>query len=530
MSTSTGCMLGWYDGNGYSGTNGLQAMETLLGTRFSIVRIYHSPTDWGTVSNQVATAVNDGRLVMASHKPPKVANAWLKTANGDYDTQITALVNSYKALAPAEVIVIYYHEPYGNSSSGHQTPSMGKPSDFAAAFRRFSKAFSDAGADNVKIGYCEVDSRATATTDVCYPGDDVIDVLCHDVYNWGTYDGHTWKDPSTLFPPFVALAKAAGKPVIFGEVGCHPAEGAHTRTQWLTDLAAYLKTGDAAAYIIGFCYYHVDAHDPSNPHYWRFAQGSTADGVSTFTTRFSQDPYFLTQPIAVSLRKAAPPAQVPPSTIKKGGGIPSNIGFGTATVTMTAGPITITSAGAIPAPGDYISPEESAGLDFGSPVVSFSSPEPGLEGDFFFEPPTVDDVPPVPADWLPIPALPGGRPERRLFAHFKSRARGRTVILLKNGTAFVTDYPVQQVPGWQGVGDPFTESGLAGYSYTEIARVFLGGHVDIVNSAEADLLTAAGFGAGLTPIPDPSPRTLRWGALAGGTWADFATNYSTWGA
>lgn len=500
MSTSTGCMLGWYDGNGYSGTNGLQAMETLLGTHFSIVRIYHTPTQWGSVSNQVATAVNDGRLVMASHKPPKVANAWIKTANGDYDTEITGLVNYYKALSPAEVIVIYFHEPYGNSSSGHSTPVMGKPSDFAAAFRRFSKAFSDAGADNVKIGYCEVDSRATATPDVCYPGDDAIDVLCHDFYNWGTYDGHSWKDPSTLLAPPVALAKASGKPLIFGEIGCHPAEGGHTRTQWLTDLAVYLKTGDAAAYIIGFCYYHVDAHDPANPHYWRFAQGSTADGVATFTTRFSQDPYFLTQPIAVSLRKAPPTVVVPPTLVKKGGGIPSNIGFGHATVTLDSGPITITSAGAIPAPGDFISPEESAGLDFGTAVVTFSDPpEPGV-GPYTFEPPIVYDVPRVLPETFGVPF--------RLMRHYSNLPRGQSVLLI--GGHYVTrDNPTM---------DDLAAAGDEGIGF------FMGGHIYVVSTAVGNQLIADGYTVGtVTP-----PRRTTWNDLRATRWSELVT--TTWGA
>lgn len=529
MSASTGCMLGWYDGNGYSGTNGLQDMETLLGTRFAVVRVYNQW--WPDVSGVVTTATNDGRLVMSSHKAPKNAGSWIEIARGDHDSAITSMVNFYKAFAPEEVIFVFHHEPHGHSSDeGSKTPVYGKMSDFVQAYRRIAKAFHDAAATNVRLGYCAVDSDANNYPhDPGYPGDDVVDVLCHDVYNWGGYPGFSaWKDPTALYTEFVAIAKAAKKPVIFGEIGCHPDIGVHDRGQWLQDLAAFLKTGDAASYILGFCYYHVDNHNGSG-HYWRFAQGSTADAAADFTTKFSQDSAFLTRPIAVSLRKAAPPAEVPPTAVQSGGGIPSNIGFGAATVTLDSGPITVLSVGAIPAPADYQDPEESPGLDFGVLTVTFSSPEPGLEGDFFFEPPTVDDVGPVPADWLPIPALPRGRPEQRLFAHMKSRARGRTVILLKTGDAFATDYPVQQVPPWQETGDPFTESGLAGYPYTDIARVFLGGHVDIVNSDEATLLTAAGFGDGLTPIPAPPPRQLHWGALADDTWLNFFNNYGTWG-
>lgn len=121
---------------------------------------------------------------------------------------------------------------------------------------------------------------------------------------------------------------------------------------------------------------------------------------------------------------------------------------------------------------------------------------------YTFETPTVDDVPPVPGDWLPIPPFPGGTPEQRLFSHFKNRARGHTIILLKTGDAVQIDYPVQQVPAWQEVGDPFTETGLAGYSYTDIARVFLGGHVSVIDEDEAVLLTVAGYGAGIAPSFD----------------------------
>lgn len=806
-STNTGCMIGWYDGNGYSGTNGLQDMETLLQTKFSVVRIYN---DWTTIPGSIQTAIDDGRLILSSHKPPKAANSWIDIAAGNQDSEINALVSYYKGLAPTPVIFVFHHEPHDSSSDvGHNKVSYGKQSDFVAAFRRIAKAFRDANAVNVYLGYCAIDSHADDYPhDACYPGDDVVDLLCHDVYNWGGYPGFSaWKDPSTLFAPFVAIAKAVKKPWVMGEVACHPDASPHDRGQWLADFATYLKTGDAATYVLGFCYYHVDNHNNSG-HYWRFAQGSTADGRQEFIDSFS-DSHFLSTPIAPSLTQAvAPPPSnpnnpTPPSVVgsiwsrlttvdgvtitegsglassPKGGawcirdsgnpaslywmtqttrgtlaahevavtgatngdwedcfysvesgtayvyihdnrdgnstgalprrlyrvvepatpsaasavaltatyywsfpgtassstcgsqqnceavfifkgtiyavqktdaseaevyqlatpgamstnsaaptmgvkvgtigchcpsafslsadgtqvltvehghtkifrgkgdtiaslltgknslifsdqpggsgegadwfpyqssdflvvsedkqtfdydvsvgtvttsGIPSNIGFGTGTVTLDSGPITLSSVGAITAPGDYEDPEESPGLDFGTLTATFSSPPtPGLEGSFFFEPPTVDDVPPVPSDWLPIPALPGGRPERRLFAHFKNRARGRTVILLKTGAAFATDYPVQMVPAWQDQGDPFTESGLAGYPYSQIARVFLGGHIDIVDAAEATLLTAAGFGAGLTPIPEPPPANLRWGALAGGTWSDFATNYSTWG-
>lgn len=132
-----------------------------------------------------------------------------------------------------------------------------------------------------------------------------------------------------------------------------------------------------------------------------------------------------------------------------------------------------------------------------------------------FSPPVVDDVGPVPADWVPVPPIPYGKPAQRLFAHMKSRARGRTVLLLKAGGCAIFDYPVQQVPPWQGEGDPFTETGIGGYAYTDIDRVFLGGHIYYVTDAEATRLINCGYGGGIT--------YGTWGSLSSRSWGSLNT-------
>lgn len=835
VPTATGCMLGWYDDNSYSGANGLKAMESLLQTHFSVARIYCTPRpsvtdpsvwDWNpdqTSAPDLRTVLGDNRLALISHKPPKHDNAWIEITRGDYDSYIRQMVAYYKALAPTKIVVVFHHEPHGHSSDeGRKSPVYGTIADFKKAFRHIAKFFKDANADNVYMGYTAIDSDATNyPNDPGYPGDDMVDVLCHDTYNWGGYQPGPWRDPIDIFPDFVTIAKAVNKPIIFGEIGCHPDIGAHDRGQWLRDMAAYLKTGDAATYILGYCYYHVDNHvDSQHPNgtqrYFRFAQGPTADAAADFVEAFSQDAHFLDVPIAPSLQttddggggtggggggtddSGTPPSvegvhwdrlstaggvQSPygeisglasspkggvwgirdsenPATLNwltqtsrgnftvhdvpvtgaingdwedcfysvEGGtayvyihdnrdgngpgsharrlykvtepanpgaaasaaiaatyywffpgtassatcggkqnceavfifkgviyavqktdadeaevyrlgapgslstveanptigvkvgtighhcpsafsvsadgtaaitvshgltkvwrgegdtidslltgrntlvytdspggngegadwfpyqsgdflvvaedrstfdynvdsgfittsGIPSKTKFGTGTAaTLDAGPITIFNAGAIFAPGDFDDgdPDAAFGLDFGTPTVAFTPPTPDVDQTYYFEPPFIDDVPPLPADCFPVPAIPYGTPVQRFFSHMKPRARGRTVILLKTGAAVVVDYPTQVVDQ----NEPFVEEGLAGYTYEEIARVFLGGHIGVVDSTEAGLLTVAGFASGLTPIPDPPQRELTWGALVSSTWDDFRERYGTWG-
>ncbi len=106
-----------------------------------------------------------------------------------------------------------------------------------------------------------------------------------------------------------------------------------------------------------------------------------------------------------------------------------------------------------------------------------------------FQPPTVDDVPPVldgPYPW------PTGPVEYRLFSHYKNRARGRTVILKKDGTCITCDNPVQMVSQDNDQVSVFLEQGLQEIPYTDIARVFLGGHIYYVTDDEAAQLAECG--------------------------------------
>jgi hypothetical protein len=84
-----------------------------------------------------------------------------------------------------------------------------------------------------------------------------------------------------------------------------------------------------------------------------------------------------------------------------------------------------------------------------------------------FEPPTDDDV-----------SLTSHRDEMadNLFRFYKPLKRGRNVWILNNGT--VTE------------NDP---------SAGEFQTVYYGGHIYNITQAEADVLTAAGYGANITP-------------------------------
>jgi hypothetical protein len=90
-----------------------------------------------------------------------------------------------------------------------------------------------------------------------------------------------------------------------------------------------------------------------------------------------------------------------------------------------------------------------------------------------FSPPTVDDSGPVSFDRNDLTLNPLGF---RLFRHFKSRARGRTVLKSVAGVYTTVDTPTQD-------------------EIDAAAICYLGGHIYPISAAEATALTAAGYGA-----------------------------------
>lgn len=93
-----------------------------------------------------------------------------------------------------------------------------------------------------------------------------------------------------------------------------------------------------------------------------------------------------------------------------------------------------------------------------------------------FSPPTVDDSGPVSRDAAEIMRNPLGY---RLFRHYKSRARGRSVLKSLAGVYTTVDTPSQ-------------------VDIDAAAVCYLGGHIYPITSAEATALTAAGYGAYIT--------------------------------
>jgi beta-mannanase len=140
---------------------------------------------------------------------------------------------------PGPVFFAYHHEPEASGSSGY-----GSSADYVSAYRRVVSLFRAEGVTNVRFTWqmtdwafrvSPADPRHAAHW---YPGDDYVDVVGADAFNWfdcGEGRGR-WMPLATLVDPALDFARAHGKQVSLPEFGADPDP---RRAQWLAEAHDY---------------------------------------------------------------------------------------------------------------------------------------------------------------------------------------------------------------------------------------------------------------------------------------------------
>lgn len=297
-------MVGWHEAGDDPAE--LRLHEAELGTRFALVRMYQQ---WQLPSRRVAEMIDDGRLVLVSHKPPAVGG-WAAVASGSEDAMIRNLAEAYRRFG-REVLFSFHHEPHDDASDV-KGGSTGTTRDYLAAWRRIRRLFDEVKAShsaggNVFFAYSATGSWAlkakpggqAGSGDPLYPGDDLIDVFAHDRYNWASCRGDAWEEFSAEWAPLVALAAAHRKPLLAAEFGSPPAAGA--RNDWFRRAADWLRTDPAARqWFWGFAYFHT-LHDTCP---WDFLNHGD-DGRLGWQEGF-RDRYFTGTPFSLASGKSSP--------------------------------------------------------------------------------------------------------------------------------------------------------------------------------------------------------------------------------
>jgi hypothetical protein len=231
-------------------TTRLDTFQSKAGRPVGVVRMYGL---WNSTFPDAlsSSAKSHGQLILLSVKAKTSTGAavpWASIANskpGDANyAQILRWANALKAWG--DPIFFSFNHEAEEASNDRQ----GSAADFIAAWRKIVTVFRDQGVSNAEyvfistaFGYQRSDRRNAKNY---YPGDDYVDDIGADGYNWFTCRANAkigWQSPTTLFGGFKTFGAAhPQKGMVIAEFGSveDPAQPGR-KAQWFDDLRSMFK-------------------------------------------------------------------------------------------------------------------------------------------------------------------------------------------------------------------------------------------------------------------------------------------------
>jgi hypothetical protein len=217
-----------------------------------------------------------GRIPMISWGKRK-ADAILSGAD---DAYIAARADGIKALGKPLFLRWFWEMDFSDNLAYSQSPQA-----YVAAWRHIHAIFTARGVTNVAWVWCpNASSFKTGSAQRYYPGDDVVDWICADGYNFAPDSPYREFEP--IFAGFYAWASQRPKPLMIGEYGDQKA-GPGQRAAWLD--AAHTALVKKFPRILAVVYFHSDSE-----HDWTLSD--EPDALAAFR-RMALDPYFNPPPI-----------------------------------------------------------------------------------------------------------------------------------------------------------------------------------------------------------------------------------------
>ncbi len=198
----------------------IRAIEADVGETMHLIRLFRRWED-DLGASDVALIQAEGRAVHLSVRPVRKDGTpipWVEISTASEGTllhdEMVAWADDLIALGP-DLRFTLNHEPETRDSAPNGTAL-----EYRAAWRRFVELVRDRGGDDIDMVWTVgVDSLASGSGESWYPGDDVVDVIGADLYNWYTCQGtdRPWVSFDTLIEPAVRFADDRARPLALPE-------------------------------------------------------------------------------------------------------------------------------------------------------------------------------------------------------------------------------------------------------------------------------------------------------------------------
>jgi hypothetical protein len=271
----------------YIGGTTIANLETLLGRKVVVHHDFYGwSDDYGSRIGQDFTAGRVPLVTWEAWDNNNVGTSLDQIAAGTLDTVIHRNALAVKAFGKP-FFLRWGHEmngnwyPWSGAMNGSNAAGVAK---YIAAFRHIHDIFKADGATNALFVFCP---NSTSVPDVAwnnwanfYPGDDYVDWMCIDGYNWGTVMGLSWQSFQTIFSGIYPGIAAKNKPIIIAETASTEQGG--DKAQWIGAILPALKGSFPA--IKAFVWFDINKETD-----WRI---NSSPAAQTAFVSMVSDPYF----------------------------------------------------------------------------------------------------------------------------------------------------------------------------------------------------------------------------------------------
>jgi hypothetical protein len=252
-STPPARWVGVYQPGAPQDISALETVEGQIGTHIEVANFFRSCEQKFT-DREVDAATQHGTIPLISLEMCAYMQgadlsqpAWTLASftNGKHDALLKAYADEARD-SGHEVWIRPFHEMNGNWYPWCGTTNGNSPSQFVGAWRHVRQIFRNEGADNVKFVWCpnveSLDSSWSLTNpknaiSVYYPGDDYVDYMALDGYNFSTtIPAVHWRSFADLFAkPYAELTRlSATKPIFIAETASVSVGG--DKPGWIGDM------------------------------------------------------------------------------------------------------------------------------------------------------------------------------------------------------------------------------------------------------------------------------------------------------
>jgi beta-mannanase len=271
LTNLTGCAVGAF----VNGMNNLSSFQAMIGKNLAVVLWYVHWQDPFPTSD-ANTVYNNGSVPLITWEP------WIThelgtleaIASGSYESYVTQFIQDAKDWG-GPVLLRFAHEMNGNWypwDGYHNGANSDAAEKYKQAWIYIYNVKQTLEADNVYLVWSpnNTDTPVASwnTPEAYYPGDQYVDWVGMDGYNWG--DGSWQAFDATFGPIYNKLTVLTNKPLMIGEFAS--AEQGGSKADWITDALSQIQNNYPRVKI--FCWFNINKERD-----WRVNSSSSSEAA-----------------------------------------------------------------------------------------------------------------------------------------------------------------------------------------------------------------------------------------------------------